>query len=211
MPKSTRSRSPHSSVTNVRFRWVREREIDWPEDGLSNRDRAPKGTISPAVRERILLGSPTIVFESGGGRYTPVSGLPAVLRVARGDPSDEALIPCLVVSDDEWDLATWSTLTQWVLPWVQGRLTGREKRRVRKMLKARPDLADVIRPRPERERAKDVLQAAAQPAQSTVVSAATSPGAIRAFGPQRRENDKCAPARRQGRGHRTKPPVPAST
>lgn len=177
MPKSTRPRSPQSSLTQTRLQWVHKKEIDWPEDDQSNRYRAPKGVMNSAIFERILLAHPTIVLRSGNGRYTAISDPAPVLRFAGGDPGDNPAIPCLVVEDAEWDLATWVALIHWVVPWIDGDLTGRGKRRVRKQLKAYPGLAAVIAPRPERERAKDVMQATATalPPQPSVAPVASAP------------------------------------
>lgn len=153
MSKSTR---PHSA--SACLQWIHEKQIDWLEEDPTNRHRAPKGVMSSPVLERLLLARPTIVLKSGDGRYTGISDVPAVLRFARTDPGDDSLVPCLVVEDGEWDLATWVALIHWVVPWIEGNLSGREKRRIRKMLKAHPALAAAISPRPARARAKDVTQ-----------------------------------------------------
>lgn len=190
MPKSTRSRSPHTSLTKARLKWVQVTEIDWPEGSPGNRDRAPKGTMNPAVLERILLARPTVVVESGAGRFQAVSDIPHVLRFAGTDPVGNRLIPCLIIKDEEWDLATWSALAQWIVPWIEGHLTEREKRRIRKMLKAHPTLAALIGPRPTRERAKDVVQALPQPSKYSVASTAPVPRPSKAPDAHRSGNDE---------------------
>jgi hypothetical protein len=93
--------------------------------------------------------------------------------------------------DYEWDLATWVALTHWIIPWLDGNLTNRGKRRIRKMLKAHPALAAVIAPRPARERAKNVIQAPARPPPFSAVAAAPGPGAVKTPDPRGRENE-CA-------------------
>lgn len=171
MPKSTRPRS-----ANACLQWIHEKQIDWLEEDPTNRHRAPKGVMSSPVLERLLLARPMIVLKSGDGRYMAISEVPAVLRLASTDPGDDSLVPCLVVEDGEWDLATWAALIRWVAPWVDGNLTGREKRRIRKMLKAHPALAAAISARPARERAKDVTQ---EPPQPSTVSAASASGDVK--------------------------------
>jgi len=92
------------------------------------------------------------------------------------------LIPCLIVEDREWDLATWEALIRGIVPWIDGGLTGRGKRCIRKMLKAHPALAAVIGPRPARDRAKGIMQATSRPRERSVVSAAATSGVIKAPG-----------------------------
>lgn len=187
MPKSFR---PHGA--NARLQWIHQKQIDWLEEDPTNRHRAPKGVMSSPVLERLLLARPTIVLKSGDGRYMAVSEVPPVLRFARTDPGDDPLVPCLVVEDREWDLATWGALIRWVAPWVDGSLTGRGKRRIRKMLKAHPTLAAAIGPRPARERAKDVTQTVARSSQWPTVSAAPASGDLKVPNSHQRESNECA-------------------
>lgn len=162
MPESAQSRNPHTRSTKARLGWLHEKDVNWPNNGLGDRHRAPKGTIPPAVLERILLARPTVVFASGDGRFSAVSGFPHLLRFADNDSGGNRLIPCLIIKDEQWDLAIWGALTQWIVPWVDGRLTRRQKGRIRKLLKRYPALAAVVRPRPVEKRAEDVVQAAAR-------------------------------------------------
>lgn len=184
MPKSIRPPS-----ANACLQWIHEKQIDWPEEDPTNRHRAPKGMVSPSVLARILLARPTIVLKSADGRYMAISDVPPVFRFARGGPDGDSAIPCLVVNDKEWDLATWVALSRWVIPWIEGNLSGREKRRIRKMLKALPALAAAISPRPIKQRAKDVTQ---EPPQSSAISAAPASGDFKAPNARRRENNECA-------------------
>ena len=187
MPKSTRR-----DTANASLRWIHKNQIDWPEEDRSNRHRVPKGVMSSQVLERLLLARPTVMFKSGDGRYTAISEVPPVLRFARADPGDDPLVPCLVLHDNEWDLATWRALLRWVAPWLDGNLTGCAKRHIRKMLKAHPELAAAIGPRSARERAKDVTQTVARSSQRPTVSAAPASGDVKAPSARRNENSECA-------------------
>lgn len=165
-PTKHQSSATRTRSAGVRLRRVAVAEIRWP-DAVVGWRRVPPGVVSGPSLDRVLTVAPLVVYESKDGVLTAITDVRPLLAAEPDNQDGKRYVRCLVVNDSEWSIDAWQAIVQWVVPWLEGRLVGRGKRRATRALKPYPELAELVRPRSPRTRASYVVQADARGSSSS--------------------------------------------